>query len=242
MAKSVCQIEEDGKVCGKPARCRGMCQRHYKRWQVHGDPLHVEKRRGPAPKPKSQCPGAENEPCGRVEYARGLCQKHYNRAYQNGTLGHVKRVRRPGEPVPECSIDGCGKLARSYGYCMKHAQRHYKHGDPHFVHFEKTGEFRKGADGYMRRVRTVDGVPTIEWEHRVVMERVLGRKLLPGENVHHIDGDRTNNRPENLELWTRSQPSGQRVEDKIVWALEFLETYAPHYLAKDVQIALPLRR
>lgn len=37
-------------------------------------------------------------------------------------------------------------------------------------------------------------------EHRVVAEQKIGRALLPGEVVHHIDGDHLNNHPDNLEI------------------------------------------
>lgn len=57
------------------------------------------------------------------------------------------------------------------------------------------------------------------------MERMLGRPLLPGENVHHRNGDRSDNREINIELWNTSQPSGQRVTDKVRWALELIEQY-----------------
>jgi len=75
--------------------------------------------------------------------------------------------------------------------------------------------------GYMQYTKNGKRV----WHHRQVMEEHLGRPLLSHESVHHKNGDRSDNRIENLEIWSSSQPSGQRIEDKIKWALEILETY-----------------
>jgi hypothetical protein len=67
-------------------------------------------------------------------------------------------------------------------------------------------------------------------EHILVMEEKLGRKMLPDEEVHHKNAVRSDNRLDNLELWTRSQPAGARVSDQVKWATEILRLYAPERL------------
>jgi len=57
------------------------------------------------------------------------------------------------------------------------------------------------------------------------MEEKIGRFLLAEESVHHLNGMKDDNRPENLELWVRPQPSGIRVSDAVRWAREILARY-----------------
>ena len=110
-----------------------------------------------------------------------------------------------------------------------HAERFKKYGNPGPADRLKAqhGEGSIDEHGYRR----VWANGQVVKEHRLVMEQALGRPLSDDENVHHINGDRADNRLENLEIWNTSQPAGQRVPDKIKHALDILNRYAPHHLA-----------
>lgn len=88
------------------------------------------------------------------------------------------------------------------------------------------------GQGYIARMRRVRGKRISERQHRVVMERILGRPLRKGENVHHVNGCRWDNSPENLELWVTAQPAGQRPADLLAYAHAIIELYGNTPLAE----------
>jgi hypothetical protein len=131
---------------------------------------------------------------------------------RNGTTEY-KQVQVKGKM---CSVDGCGRKHAANDLCKMHGARLRVYGRLYLI----KGEYGKGhvdSRGY-RKIGT-------EYEHRLVMEELLKRPLMSDENVHHKNGNRSDNHSDNLELWATIQPSGQRVKDLLDYADEIIRRY-----------------
>lgn len=221
-----------GVVCAEPgcdrqAKRRGLCGRHYRKL-LSG---------------RADC---SIEGCANAAYSKGLCQTHWRKQRFAGTVCvvagcdrqqvskgrglcslHYKRELNLGRL---CTVESCDRPLFTAGLCRGH-YRQRRDGLP----LTPIAARREPGTGSINRLgyKEITVAPNVrKLEHRVVMERLLGRALKPTEHVHHRNGDRLDNRPENLEIWTVGQPNGQRVRDILNW---LARDYPVLFIAHAVQ-------
>ena len=184
--------------------------------------------------------------CDRDTTERGLCHGHYLRLIRTGSIDPEKPLSRRVNTI--CTVPACDNKATARGLCVTHRTRLKTHGDVladqpvrklDGLGFDSHGYWHVPVPPELRHL--TNGLTPYP-EHRLKMAQLLGRALTGDESVHHVNGDRHDNttdgplkeyRSGNLELWSRWQPSGQRVRDKIDFAVDILERYLPQALAEQ---------
>lgn len=136
---------------------------------------------------------------------------------KDGELRYWQIGSRHSIPATWIKCDKCGKVAPGQKYNSgKYCSTICAYADRKLEkHVNWTGGRSVDKRGYVR-LQLEDGRRL--QEHRYVMEKALGRELEPHEHVHHINGNPSDNRPENLEIWEvkpKTHPNGVRKMDVI---------------------------
>jgi hypothetical protein len=178
--------------------------------------------------------------------ANQLCKSHYGQFWRGTPLRPLKSKlcvfegcrektwrynaskcegHRGQCPVKDCPRSSINSAGVDSAWCAFHTQRR-RQGVPIDQPYVEYGDnWYMDDQGYMVREVTKNKRRRKLFQHREIMSTHLGRALYKGENVHHKNGVRHDNRIENLELWVTMQPSGQRPADLVEWAKTILERY-----------------
>lgn len=141
--------------------------------------------------------------------------KEYNRQYYLRVGKKKQAQRRPtGEILCAC---GCSKLTHRYDNHGRERRYIHGHNQKGETHWQWKGGRQITKKGYV--IVQAKGHPRATWagyvfEHILVMEEMIGRRLEPNEEVHHINGNKQDNRRENLELFQSHSEHMERHKKK----------------------------
>ena len=203
--------------CGRKHSAKGFCKSHYSKFL---SPEEKERRYARSRKPKQKVTCSS---CGEIFARSRVFKNNYCSMKCYNDAGNTRRKEKALDHTsPRCVVPNCNRASRSKGMCDCHSSR-VRLGVPLDKPIQLKGTYGEWLNpgGYV-----VKNTPHGQiLKHRWVMKQHVGRSLLKIETVHHINGEKSDNRLENLELWSSSHPPGQRVADKLQWAREILATY-----------------
>ncbi len=173
-----------------------------------------------------------------------ICGKEFHREREDhmycSEVCRYEGLKKPREARQclECGTqlpDGTAK--RSQKFCSKSCAVKYNNARRIGFEEKELGAKQRAPHGYtiIKVGRGYPGALSTGWilEHRKVIAEKIGRPLTSSEHVHHKNGNRSDNRPENLELWVGTKdPSGQRFWDR---AQEFLDQPEIRALSPGIQ-------
>lgn len=194
--------------CDRETLARGWCSSHYARWRHSGDVR--------ADEPFEVVNGSAK--CGRCQRIQGVDRFDEGKSWCRRCVTVHAANRRKGRTCAECAApitneSKSGLCFRCWSIARRSTTvRRYINAQGYAMLSGHRGHPKANHKGHIL-------------EHVKVMCEMLGRPLVPGENVHHKNGVKDDNRPENLELWVKSQPAGQRVSDLLAWAHEIIGRY-----------------